>query len=314
MSGKSIEHISKLRLIILLGFLLSARNSFAGSRDHSSQTLFIVDSYLIGYVSGFCTGKEGRWKNAGRVASLKAKNDCKIWGGLFVSDSNKRFFGRSAEVISRMTYQIPQTLGGFGTAQLYNTFTRKVNSVDYCLGSTVLNMNVQWPGVSLGSYILAKEVIKPDPDNKMFQHEYGHYLQSQRMGIAYLIRVGLPAILSKGDHDRHPVEVSCNAEACAYFHTKYPDFENNSKYADTLGWNYYFNPFPDTVGNRVGYKADSLTVIDFGNPVHLEQLKKLTVHATFIDYASWVFPPAAFVVGCVHSRKYNKEQLAAQET
>ncbi len=310
MCGKSIEQVSKLRLIVLLGFLLSSRNSFAGSEDRSGNTLFIVDSYLSGWVSGFCTGKEGRWKNAARVSKLKAKNDLKIWGGLFVSDSNKRFIGRTGEVLSRITYQLPQTIGGFGTAQFYNVFTRKVNTVDYCLGSTVLNMNVSWPGVSLGSYILAKEVIKPDPNNKMFQHEYGHYLQSQRMGFAYLIRVGLPAIMSKGEHDEHPVEVSCTAEACIYFHSTYSNFENNTKYGDTLGWNYYFNPLPDTVGYRVPYKLDSLTAIDFENHTHLEQLKKLKVRATFIDYASWVFPPAAFIVGCCHSRKYNKEQLA----
>lgn len=312
MKAKIIEHLFKIRLAVLFGFCLCTSFLFAGNSSNAGQRFFIVDSYVIGWVSGFCTGKGVRWKTANQLARRKAKNDVKIWGGLFISDSNKTGIGRAGEVCSRLTYEIPQTLAGFGTAQFYNTFTRKVNTVDYCLGTTVMNMNVGWPGVSLGSYILADERIKANYNNKLFQHEYGHYLQSQRMGWAYLISVGLPAIFSKGDHDRNPVEVSCNAEAWTYFNTKYPPFKNDKKYADTLGWNYYFNPFPDTLGYKIGYQSDSLTVFDFGNAKHMVQAESLKVRAKFIDYASWIAPPVAFIIGVCHARKYNKIQLKAQ--
>ena len=312
MNAKFIEHLFKIRLIVLLGFCWCNGSSFAAAESAAGQRLFVVDSYVIGWVNGFCKGKGVRWKTANRTACKRAKNDVKIWGGLFISDSNKTGIRRVGEVCSRFTYELPQTLAGFGTAQFYNTFTGRVNTVDYCLGTTVMNMNVSWPGVSLGSYILADDRIKPNYNNKLFQHEYGHYLQSQRMGWAYLITVGLPAIFSKGDHDRNPVEVSCNAEAWTYFNAKYPTFKNDKKYADTLGWNYYFNPFPDTLGYKIGYKSDSLTVFDFGNPQHTQQVESLKVHAKCIDYVSWAIPPFAFIVGVCHAKKYNKVQLKAQ--
>ena len=204
---------TKLRFWLLAGFSSIGFSCFAGTHKESQPELFIVDSYVIGWVTGLCTGKGQRWKCANELAGRKAKYDVKIWGGLFVTDSNKTVARKTGELFSRFLYETPQTIGGFLTAQFYNTFTKRVNSVEYELGATVLNMNVDWPGVSLGSYILADQRISATPFNKLYQHEYGHYLQSQRMGWAYLIRVGLPAIMSKGDHDRHPVEVSCNAES-----------------------------------------------------------------------------------------------------
>jgi len=301
-----------LRIFLLIGCLQLQFSLFGSTETSQNPQFIIVDSYLIGFFSGLCVYKEQRLKNAFHLAGRKAKNDAKIWAGLFVSDSNSTGIRRTGEVFSRFTYQLPQTVGGLATAQYYNTLTRKVNFVEYGIGTTVLNMNVSWPGVTVGSYIMAKDIIHARPNNKMFQHEYGHYLQSKRMGWAYLIRVGLPAIMSKGDHDRHPVEVDCNREGVIYFHSKYPDFKNDASLSDTLGWNYYFNPLPDTIGQRVPFKRDSLTVIDLNNPIHVKQLESLKVKATFVDYAFWVFPPAAYLVGVCHAHRYNKEQLAAQ--
>ncbi len=302
----------ELRLWLLIGFSSMGNFSFAGTENVRKPEFFIVDSYVIGWFTGLCTGKGQRWKCANELAGRKAKQDVKIWGGLFITDSNKTFTRKTGELFSRFLYETPQTLGGFMTAQFYNTYTKRVNSVEYELGSTVLNMNVNWPGVSLGSYILADERIKATPFNKLYQHEYGHYLQSQRMGWAYLIRVGLPAIMSKGDHDKHPVEVSCNAEACLYFHQYFPNFEENGNYTDTIGWNYRFNPFPDTIGEPFRYRGDTLQSIDFNNPTHIQQLNSLIVRPTFLDYFSWIAFPSPFFVGVYNSRRYNKAQAKEQ--
>lgn len=303
---------NKLRESLLIGFLSIVFSSSAATAKSAKPELFIIDSYMIGWVTGLCTGKGQRWRCANELAARKAKFDAKIWGGLFITDSNKTFVRKTGELFSRFLYETPQTIGGFMTTQFYNTYTKRVNSVEYELGTTVLNMNVGWPGVSLGSYILADNRIKATPFNKLYQHEFGHYLQSQRMGWAYLVRIGLPAIMSKGDHDRHPVEVSCNAEACLYFHKYFPSFEENGNYTDTIGWNYRFNPLPDSIGQPFAYRGDSLSCIDFSNAEHIKQLHSLVVKASFMDYFSWLCPPAPFFVGLYHSRRYNKEQAAAQ--
>lgn len=142
-----------------------------------SGEFFIVDSWLIGLFSG-------GWKEANR----RTGNDIKIWGGLFVTDSNKSFGGQIWEFISRFAWQLPQTLGGFFTSHSYNTFGLQggVQSVNYKYGATVLRTrNDGWGGVTQGSYIVGDNSIRADANNPLFQHEYGHYIQSQQMGWGY---------------------------------------------------------------------------------------------------------------------------------
>ena len=51
--------------------------------DESGE-YFVVDSFLVGLLGG-------GWKRAVKMA----KNDLKIWGGLFATDRNKNILGRS---------------------------------------------------------------------------------------------------------------------------------------------------------------------------------------------------------------------------
>jgi hypothetical protein len=80
-------------------------------------------------------------------------------------------------------------------------------------------------------------------------HEYGHYLQSQSMGWAYLFKVGLPSFFSAknsrenyayreylgekiylSSHKVHNVEMAANRETAYYFHTYYGVAWNGYKY------------------------------------------------------------------------------------
>ena len=299
----------KLLAIISLVLITSSNRANASVVKTKSPDFVIVDSWLSGYVGGFVHGKGARFKGAWKEANKRATNDAKIWGGLFVSDTNRTAGYRIGEVVSRFVYQTPQTLGGFCVSQYYNTITNKVNTVQYAEGATVLNMNVMWPGVALGNYILAKKVISTDPNNRMFQHEYGHYLQSKRMGWAYFVTVGLPAIMSKGVHDDHPVEVDCNREGFIYFNRFYSDFQNDTLLFDKKGWDFWYNPFPDTIGEKVYYKRDTLSYINAATCDEEALLQHLKIRPKLMDYASWLFIPAPVLVGGLHSRKYNKEAL-----
>jgi hypothetical protein len=288
----------------LVGAILLFVMANCHAKEYGPQ-LFIVDSWTSGFIHGLVKNKENRWKLAWKKANSQAKNDLRIWGGLFVSDTNLKPSRRFGEVVSRHTYQFPQTAMGFTVAQFYNTVLCKVNTVSYGHGSTVLNMEVKWTGICFGNYILAKNTIQTNPNNKIFQHEYGHYLQSKRMGYAYLIRVGLPAIMSKGDHDAHPVELDCNREGFLYFNKIDSLFQNDSLLFDKKGWNFSFNPFPDSISVKVQHPKLTVNYINYQDSLQVAGLEKIRVKPKWYDYVSWTAFPIPLLVGIINAKNYN---------
>lgn len=53
--------------------------------------------------------------------------------------------------------------------------------------------NSKWSGVSLGNYIVFAYNRYADDDS--IRHEYGHQIQSKRLGPLYLFIVGLPSFI-----------------------------------------------------------------------------------------------------------------------
>jgi hypothetical protein len=188
----------------------------------------VVDSWLIGFVHGFFSTGSGRWKAGWNEANLRAGNDAKIWGGLFASDPNKSFFGRVWEVTSRLTWQAPQTALGFLYNQSVNTFTSRVEDVDYFHGATfVVGATRGGNAVTLGSYISISPVREDNQANIRIgqggyttMHEYGHYIQSKKSGPLYLFKYGLPSALGDADW----TELDANTRSAAYFHKIDPSF------------------------------------------------------------------------------------------
>jgi len=226
------------------------------------------------------------------------------------TDPNKGFFGRVWETISRFTWQLPQTIGGWGTAQAYNTLGLKggVESVKYKYGATVVSTRKNWTAVTQGSYIVGGSELQADPNNSLFQHEYGHYIQSQGMGWAYYPRVGLPSAgsehgnykLNYPSHDYHPVEQDANRRAFLYFNKHVTGFQNDTYLSDNLGWNFVKNPLDV-------YKTGHGIYIDYNNSYDLQLLDNLKVRATLGDYMSWLYggPIGAALYGWYNSYNYN---------
>jgi len=264
-----------------------------------SGEFFIIDSWLIGLFSG-------GWKEANK----RAVNDIKIWGGLFASDPNKNPLGRLWEIKSRFTWQLPQTIGGFLTAHSYNTLGLKggVKSVEYKYGATVVSTRKNWTAVTQGSYIVGGSSLKADANNPLFQHEYGHYIQSQSMGWAYYPRVGIPSARSEHgnytlnypSHDYHPVEQDANRRAFLYFNKHVTGFQNDTFTNDNLGWNFSDNPLDV-------YKTGQGVYIDYNNSKDLQLLDNLSVRATLGDYLSWLYggPVGAVLYGFYNAYFYN---------
>ena len=83
--------------------------------------------------------------------------------------------------------------------------------------------------------------MEADPENALFQHEYGHYLQSQKIGINYIWKVAVPSFLSalrdrsrSKENKRHKytsTEQDANSRAIKYFYKR-----------NVLNWNFKQNP------------------------------------------------------------------------
>ena len=181
---------------------------------------FVIDDFIIGFFRGAFTG-ENVWKTGYRQAA----NAFKIWEGLFTLDSNKNFWGKTWELISRFTYQSFQTKIGFLYALTNNTIGN-VSQVRHLYGATVTTQSSNWllkdgQAVTLGNFITGGDDLKADPYNSLFQHEYGHYIQSQRYGYAYMTGIGLPSLMDvKQDVNNHrffDIERDANYRAYRYF-------------------------------------------------------------------------------------------------
>lgn len=197
--------------------------------------LFWVDDFLIGFIKGVILDVE----KPVNYALNQASNAIKIWGGLFVSDKNKSFMGKYWELLSRFTWQAPQTLLGFTVAQTYNTFGN-VEEVKSKFGATVIKTNSIGNAVTIGNYIMGNLSLSADPNNSIFQHEYGHYLQSQTIGPLYLYWVGLPSLISASTHDNHrykKYERDASLRAFLYFNKYVEGF-----YELKTGWDFKSNP------------------------------------------------------------------------
>jgi hypothetical protein len=141
-----------------------------------------------------------------------------------------------------------------------------------------------WGAVTLGSFTTGENGITADPKNVLFQHEYGHYLQSQSSGNAYLTRFGIPSILSKYPHNHHPVEQDANIRAFNYFKEYEEGFEDTD-------WDASYNPI---VGYSLSNPADVTKLLSLNNGI---------VQPTFWDYLSSVTLFGDVISGLVNSSK-----------
>jgi len=69
---------------------------------------------------------------------------------------------------------------------------------------------------TLGSYIVGGQYLLADPSNSNFQHEYGHYMQSQLWGLLYIDVIAVPSLIS-ATTDKHWMEKDASTRAYDYF-------------------------------------------------------------------------------------------------
>lgn len=167
------------------------------------------------------SARNNAWKSFDPTASWSLTNKAfKIDVGMFK--------GSFLQILSRFTWELPQTLLGHTYSSINNLFGG-VNSVSYYGGATAVE-GYGDPGVgfTLGSYVNGGRGLKADPSNPLFQHEYGHYLQSQASGLFYLGKYAIPSLLGKNTSESPaylgPVEQDANVRAFKYFNRKIPGY------------------------------------------------------------------------------------------
>ena len=176
--------------------------------------------------------------------------------GSFYIDENRTFMGGLWQGISRHTWEHPQTSIGSDFNQLMNMIG-EVDRVDYLGGATYSTGEGREGseyGITIGSFIKMKINGKIEGDfteyvlsNPLFMHEYGHYIDSQRMGLTYLINVGLPSLISAGTskeiegepkgvdtHSFRWYEMNANKNAERYF---------NKHYGNRVDWTRFEPPY-----------------------------------------------------------------------
>ena len=262
----------------------------------------LLATWISGFVQGlFSTGSNRLSAGWDRANQLVA-NEVKILGGLFKTDSNKRFWGRTWEFLSRFTWQALQTTLGYSFTRFSN-FVGQVDDVNYYGGATAASgnfFNQDGAAVTLGNYINGSRELFANPHNSLFQHEFGHYLQSQEMGPTYLIRVGLPSLFSSHNHDFHPIEQDANRRAFLYFN-KYVDgfYKSEDAMYEDYGWDFNENPLNINNNNTYSY-------VDYHDSNSLKQLNRLTIHSKWYDYVSLLTNPQLFLLnGIFNSIYYN---------
>jgi hypothetical protein len=216
------------------------------------------------------------------------------------------FKGTFWQVVSRFTWELPQTIIGYSYSQFIN-YIGKVDEVYYYDGATILKCyggfipftGGRGLGVTLGSYIIGNNTIAADPSNPLFQHEYGHYLQSQAVGWAYLPGYALPSLWGDNDeygHDYNPIEQDANARAIQYF------YERTS---GNFTWHFEVNP--------IGYPGMDWRMSDYNTPQFQSLLKSLKINPFWYDYAGWATGFIGPILsGWYHSSYYSKHPIDSE--
>lgn len=196
----------------------------------------------------------GEWNNVGQTWKdfnpfNPTSRTAKAWQidkGWIQSDKNLSKAERFWQITSRFTWELPQSILGY----LYltsNNIVGNVDRVEYFGGATYgINENLSnaynSKNVSLGSFIHMNDYGSVDRpfdqyvcSNPTYMHEYGHYLESQYMGLFYLPGIGVPSLLSQITEDITNLDKMKETPSNSYQHKRF----YTEKWANTLAADYF---------------------------------------------------------------------------
>ena len=188
--------------------------------------------------------------------------------------------GNFGQILSRFTWELPQTLLGYNASGYHNLFGGMISVTNYGVATAVESYSRSWGGFTLGSFVVGDRGLQADPTNSLFQHKFGHYLQSQAFGIFYLPKFAVPSLIDAagdGNHKLYFTEQDANSRAFTYFNEHIKNYNKNG-----TDWKRFNNPID-------GYDW-SKPYDDLSNQ---KALSKNISHFKFYDFAL-VLPPSLF--------------------
>ena len=225
-------------------------------REAESGTVSFLD-YTIRLLQAEATHSQQK-EDQGRLKKARLPITCDLINGNWTILNNEvrivggLFTGSPGQILSRFSWELPQTITGYVASQGSNMIG-DVKSVNYYDGATVVqHHSADWGGFTIGSYINGDKNIEANPNNELFQHEYGHYLQSQEAGWTYLSNYAIPSgyngltcpngnDLGYYEHMAYSVEQDANIRAKTHF--------------KEAKWDYKSNPIFDS-GNNPNFDRD----------------------------------------------------------
>lgn len=183
------------------------------SGDFFGFTIFnVVTDFLLNIGSNGFNISEYDWS--------RTVNSWKIDMGMFKGD-----FG---QVVNKWTWGVVNSLVGNLTSQLFNT-CGQVDGVTDMDGMIALSGAIGGSSAcTIGHYSLGPKGYKATWKDNLFVHEYGHYIQTQRMGMFMFPVVAIPSLFSAahitsevGEHQYRWFEQDASATAAHYFDRHY---------------------------------------------------------------------------------------------
>ena len=173
------------------------------------------------------------------------------------------FQGNVEQIISKLTWGLPQTVIGNVFAHGYNIASNISVNTGYgmvTIGGATGSSNRE-KAFTLSNYSFGPNNYKPDFRDNLFVHEYGHFLQSNRWGIGYIPCIAMPSLLSAflaKNHKKSWYEINASKLSMNYFDKNYGP---NSSYAigKDVRWIFNKNIFME---GRYNYKG----LFDYVNP------------------------------------------------
>jgi len=175
-------------------------------------------------------------------SGTKINNSNRLYEGLFAADTRKEGWGW--QIVSRLTWQLPQTAIGLGYTNFSN-IAYDGKQVEFVHGATVLSVRGDITftyAITFGSYITGEDIFN---DPATLRHEYGHYLQSQSSGPLFLLKYGIPSAINNDGW----YEADATARGNAYFNGTYKasDFSRTNpswwEFGLALSPDWYYIPF-----------------------------------------------------------------------
>ena len=162
------------------------------------------------------------------------ENAATIFAGQYSFNTNNSFVEQVWQGVSRATWERIQQFGG-NTLSHFRNMIGKVDKVTLFDGVVLVNNDKKGKqnGLTLGNYINSTNMKLED---NMFMHEYGHTIQSKRLGPLY-ISIGIFSLVSaasssESDHDKRWYEMWANRLGYNYF----------NKHGDVSEWK--FDKYP----------------------------------------------------------------------